>query len=119
MPRTLLCTMRRGERAHGEGPRGTKHKQGKQPEKGARGGTRAKEENAAHHVVYHARHASDLSRRVVGEACRQVRGEQAHQALVCPDHVKQEASNGVTGCVRGQVSVVHHAQRAEEHGEWG
>ena len=84
MPRTLLCTMRRGERAHGEGPRGTKHKQGKQPEKGARGGTRAKEENAAHHVVYHARHASDLSRRVVGEACRQVRGEQAHQALVCP-----------------------------------
>ena len=55
-----------------------------------------------HRVVYHARLASDVSRRVVGEACRRVRGEQAHQALVCPDHVKQEASNGVTGrmCTR-------------------
>ena len=69
MPRTLLCTMRRGERAHGEGPRGAEHTKGKQPERGAREGTGAKEENAAHRVVYHARLASDPSRpRVVGQA---------------------------------------------------
>ena len=84
MPRTLLCTVRREERAHGEGPRGTKHTKGKRPEKGAREGTGAKEDIAAQRVVYHAHHASDLSRRVVGEACRRVTGGQAH---VCPGHV--------------------------------
>ena len=84
VPRTLLCTVRRGARAHGEGPRGTKHTKGKRPQKGTREGTGAKEENAAQRVVYHAHHASDLSRRVVGEGCTRVAGG---QALVCPGHV--------------------------------
>ena len=40
---------------------GTRHTKGKRPEKGAREGTGAKEEHAAERVVYHARHASDVS----------------------------------------------------------
>ena len=81
MPRTLLCTVRRGERAHGERPRGAKHRKGMRPEKGAREGTGAQEEIAAQRVAYRAHHASELSRRVVGETCRRV-------ALVCPGHVQ-------------------------------
>ena len=68
------CARERGhtERGQGaQGPGGTWHTKGKQPEKGVKEGTGAIEENAGHRVVYHARLASDLSRRrVVGEACR-------------------------------------------------
>ena len=79
-------------RAHGrEGTqreaKGHKAHEGQATRNGSEEGTGAKEEHAAQHVVYHARHAFDLSRRVVGVACRRVRGGQALQALVCPSHV--------------------------------
>ena len=67
----VSCTVRRGGRAHGERPRGIKHKKGKRPEKE---GTGAEKEIAAQRVVHHAQLASDLSRRVVAEACGRVRG---------------------------------------------
>ena len=93
-------------------------------EKGARERTGAKEEHAAQRVVYHARSASDLTRRMVGVACAGKRRTtpMGHEGKQQARQASKEKTTMYPA--RGKVSVVLHtvvlrAQRAVAQREKG